>query len=120
MKPLKRGGGRRYYRPEDVFLLRGIRNLLYSDGYTIRGVQKVLRESGAKNVIEAGRRDEMGLTPALGGSATGSGAEPATEQTAPAKAAGPKEDQALMGRQTAKIRTAITDLRKLQTLLKKA
>ena len=44
VRPLKRGGGRRYYRPEDVALLRTIRSLLYDDGYTIRGVQKVLRE----------------------------------------------------------------------------
>ncbi|MBB3065747.1 MerR family transcriptional regulator [Limibacillus halophilus] len=44
VKPLKRGGGRRYYRPEDVELLRQIRELLYDDGYTIKGVQKLLRE----------------------------------------------------------------------------
>lgn len=44
IKPLKRGGGRRYYRPEDVNLLSHIRDLLYKDGYTIRGVQKLLRE----------------------------------------------------------------------------
>ena len=50
IKPLKRGGGRRYYRPEDVALLKGIRKLLHDDGYTIKGVQKVLRESGVKAV----------------------------------------------------------------------
>lgn len=44
IKPMKRGGGRRYYRPEDVDLLRGIRHLLYGEGYTIRGVQRILRE----------------------------------------------------------------------------
>jgi DNA-binding transcriptional MerR regulator len=55
VKPLKRGGGRRYYRPEDVDLLRGIRTLLYSDGLTIKGVQKVLRQHGARYVIELGR-----------------------------------------------------------------
>ena len=48
LKPLKRGGGRRYYRPEDVILLRQIKSLLYNDGYTIKGVQKLLRESGQK------------------------------------------------------------------------
>ncbi len=48
VRPLKRGGGRRYYRPEDVTLLRQIRGLLYDHGYTIRGVQKVLREGGRK------------------------------------------------------------------------
>ena len=51
IKPIKRGGGRRYYRPEDVDLLKGIKNLLYNDGYTIRGVQKVIRENGPKNIL---------------------------------------------------------------------
>ena len=50
-KPIKRGGGRRYYRPEDVDLLKGIKNLLYNDGYTIRGVQKVIKENGPKNIF---------------------------------------------------------------------
>jgi DNA-binding transcriptional MerR regulator len=52
LKPMKRGGGRRYYRPEDVALLRGIRFLLYNDGYTIRGVQKILREHGPRFVMD--------------------------------------------------------------------
>ena len=50
IKPMKRGGGRRFYRPDDVDLLRGIRHLLYGEGYTIRGVQRILREQGAKFV----------------------------------------------------------------------
>ncbi len=50
IKPMKRGGGRRYYRPEDVELLRGIRNLLHAEGYTIKGVQKILREQGVDTV----------------------------------------------------------------------
>jgi DNA-binding transcriptional MerR regulator len=50
IKPMKRGGGRRYYRPDDVNLLRGIRHLLYGEGYTIRGVQRILREQGARFV----------------------------------------------------------------------
>lgn len=49
IKPLKRGGGRRYYRPEDVALLRQIRQLLYNDGYTIKGVQRLLKEGAQKN-----------------------------------------------------------------------
>lgn len=52
VKPMKRGGGRRYYRPEDIDLLRSIRELLYTDGYTIKGVQKLLREGGAKALTE--------------------------------------------------------------------
>ena len=50
IRPMKRGGGRRYYRPDDVNLLRGIRHLLYGEGYTIRGVQRILREQGARFV----------------------------------------------------------------------
>ena len=50
IKPMKRGGGRRYYRPDDVDLLRGIKHLLYGEGYTIRGVQRILREQGSKFV----------------------------------------------------------------------
>jgi len=50
IKPMKRGGGRRFYRPDDVDLLRGIRHLLYGEGYTIRGVQRILREQGVKFV----------------------------------------------------------------------
>lgn len=52
VKPLKRGGGRRYYRPEDIALLRRIRDLLYTEGYTIRGVQRLFREVGVKTVVE--------------------------------------------------------------------
>ena len=51
IKPIKRGGGRRYYRPEDVKLLKGIKSLLYNDGYTIRGVQKVIKENGTKKLL---------------------------------------------------------------------
>jgi DNA-binding transcriptional MerR regulator len=50
IKPMKRGGGRRYYRPDDVDLLRGIRHLLYGEGYTIRGVQRMLKDHGVKFV----------------------------------------------------------------------
>ena len=52
IKPMKRGGGRRYYRPDDIDLLRGIRHLLYGEGYTIRGVQRILREQGVRFVQE--------------------------------------------------------------------
>jgi DNA-binding transcriptional MerR regulator len=57
IRPLKRGGGRRYYRPDDIDLLRGVRHLLYSEGYTIRGVQRILREEGlsfVQNVWRSG------------------------------------------------------------------
>jgi DNA-binding transcriptional MerR regulator len=50
IKPLKRGGGRRYYRPEDVLLLKGIRHLLYDQGFTIKGVQRILKDQGPRFV----------------------------------------------------------------------
>ena len=54
IKPVKRGGGRRYYRPEDVNLLRGIKGLLYDEGMTIKGAQKILREKGVRHVVALG------------------------------------------------------------------
>ena len=53
VRPLKRGGGRRYYRPEDIDLLRRIRTLLYEDGYTIKGVQRLHKEHGVRRLVEA-------------------------------------------------------------------
>lgn len=55
VRPTKRAGGRRYYRPEDVDLLRGIRTLLYREGFTIKGAQKVIRDRGLRYVVELGR-----------------------------------------------------------------
>lgn len=57
VKPMKRSGGRRLYRPDHIALLRGIKALLYDDGLTIKGVQKMLRESGARTVIARGKAD---------------------------------------------------------------
>src|SRR6056297_1137451 len=77
VKPVKRAGGRRYYRPADMALLGGIKKLLHEDGLTIRGVQKILREQGVKHVAA--------MSPAT----DGSGATPveADEDTTPAEAA---------------------------------
>ena len=72
VRPLKRGGGRRYYRPEDISLLRRIRDLLYSEGYTIKGVQRLLREGRGKDEGE----DEVEAAPAA---AAPSAADPAKE-----------------------------------------
>ena len=59
IKPMKRGGGRRYYRPDDVDLLKGIKTLLYDEGYTIRGVQRLLKEQGNRLAIEIGRGEAL-------------------------------------------------------------
>jgi DNA-binding transcriptional MerR regulator len=61
--PLKRAGNRRYYRPEDIDLLRGIAKLLYAEGLTIKGVQKILREQGARYVGQVGRGETEFITP---------------------------------------------------------
>ena len=58
IRPLKRGGGRRYYRPDDVDLLKGIRQLLYGEGYTIKGVQRILKEEGIRFVQSVGRGEQ--------------------------------------------------------------
>ncbi|OYD85437.1 MerR family transcriptional regulator [Azospirillum brasilense] len=58
LRPLKRGGGRRYYRPEDVDLLRQIQNLLYGEGYTIKGVQRLLKDGKVDDDPDARRREE--------------------------------------------------------------
>jgi len=86
IRPVKRAGGRRYYRPDDVDLLKGIRALLYRDGLTIKGVQKVLKERGLRHVAEIGR----------GGAATPPPSAPVViekivyvEKPAPAKKARP-------------------------------
>src|SRR3982751_5091590 len=78
IKPLKRGGGRRYYRPQDVELIKGIRHMLYDQGYTIKGVQKLLRDNGNQFLVAIGsgnlaaveaisqrkQADQVPLTPA--------------------------------------------------------
>lgn len=66
IKPLKRGGGRRYYRPEDVLLLKGIRHLLYDQGFTIKGVQKILKDQGVRYVIGIGEGRPVEALPEAG------------------------------------------------------
>jgi DNA-binding transcriptional MerR regulator len=96
IKPMKRSGGRRYYRPDDVDLLRGIRRLLYGEGYTIRGVQRILKEHGVKAV--QGLVDGSTALPALGTAgdqAMRGGAEPDDEEVI--VDAGDDEDEAAAG-----------------------
>ncbi len=103
VRPLKRGGGRRYYRPEDVELLQTIRGLLYDDGYTIKGVQKLLRDGAVKPKRRAGK------------AAAGAAVEtaPATPSTAAAGAAlSPEKRKALQG--------LLTELEELKALINRA
>ena len=114
IKPMKRGGGRRYYRPEDVALLRGIRRLLYGEGYTIRGVQRILKEKGIQFVMGVG--EGQPLAPQDG---AGAQTQPAVETlpVPPSKLA-PVSDEpqpAPMPVQPAKM--ASDDIRRLQATL---
>jgi DNA-binding transcriptional MerR regulator len=84
IRPMKRGGGRRFYRPEDVDLLRGVRHLLYGEGYTIRGVQRILREHGAAYVQNIWRVDAEPPAGGEGGEAEHEvGALPGVERLEP-------------------------------------
>ena len=100
IKPLKRRGGRRYYRPEDVALLRRIRSLLYTEGYTIKGVQRLLREGGTRTrAVERAEPDE----------AHEEAAGPASPLSPPA---GPAGDDA-----KAELRAILAELEALRALL---
>lgn len=106
IKPMKRGGGRRYYRPDDVDLLRGIKGLLYDEGYTIRGVQRLLKEHGNRIAIEFGKHGQLNLSePPRPGDLEGEGlgivGKSAVEVAALEKAnTSPKKSGGLLGRLT--------------------
>jgi len=106
VRPLKRGGGRRYYRPEDIGLLRSIRNLLYDDGYTIKGVQRLLREGGSKSVT-AGKEASA---PATG--------RANIKSSAPLSA--PATGEGLSQRARADLTEVLGELEELRDLLSKA
>ncbi|MGB7432085.1 MAG: MerR family transcriptional regulator [Ahrensia sp.] len=92
IKPLKRGGGRRYYRPSDVELLKGIRHLLYEEGYTIKGVQKILRENGNQFAIAIGSGDMSALEEMTKRTAQTADVEATDTKDAPAEQSTPVDD----------------------------
>lgn len=118
LRPLKRGGGRRYYRPEDVHLLRGIRQLLYQERYTIKGVQRILREQGVQYVMKcwqetadgqgAGVRDIPDI------------AADVAKRAAGAAAAGSGESGELDADQLGRLRNLRSDLLECKKLLEAA
>ncbi|HLI13739.1 MAG TPA: MerR family transcriptional regulator [Alphaproteobacteria bacterium] len=109
VKPLKRAGGRRYYRPEDVELLRRIRDLLYRDGFTIKGAQKFLREGGAARASAA---------PMPVKKASSSTAKPAPAAP-PAPAAGPSRAQGGAGADREALKVMLRELTELRELLRR-
>jgi len=115
IRPLKRGGGRRYYRPDDVDLLRGVRHLLYGEGYTIRGVQRILREQGLAFVQGVWRAGAEAPPPELEEDRL------ADERAEPQAAATPDEQSASLhdeGRR--KLQTVLDDLIACRRLIDEA
>jgi DNA-binding transcriptional MerR regulator len=106
LKPLKRRGGRRYYSPEDVVLLRRIRGLLYGDGYTIRGVQKLLREGSGSARARDALGDGIAIPPHLPPAKPAAGAPPPSVDAASVALTG-----GLVGAtSTAELRRAIEEI----------
>lgn len=134
IKPMKRGGGRRYYRPEDVDLLRAIRGLLYDQGYTIKGVQKLIREGALRLGADLAEVEALGLsTEALGNGHAQSGVEaghPADAAADPTLAAKIGQAQAMLDlplfkaasldeRQIREVKAITNELEELRDRLKK-
>ena len=109
IRPLKRGGGRRYYRPEDLALLQRIHELLYTQGYTIKGVQKLLKEQGKNKVLHG----NAGMPEAVIADAA------PVFATKSAKAAGEAgQEGALSSKQRRAVQSMLAELRELRDLLK--
>lgn len=129
LRPMKRGGGRRYYRPEDVALLRGIRWLLYSDGYTIKGVQRILRDSGVRFVKQCwqeGAHADGDLTgaapmdiPNLAGEAASEAQRHPLSGKSRLQAGGEKEETGATG-QRAMLFSLVRDLEECREILEAA
>jgi DNA-binding transcriptional MerR regulator len=121
IRPMKRGGGRRYYRPDDVDLLRGIRHLLYGEGYTIRGVQRLLREQGVRfvqNVWQPGAPQPTRQQPEEASGAAEDRDDADAESFAAEEAAAPRAAPAGLPREDVqKLQTALRDLTECRRLL---
>ena len=114
VKPLKRGGGRRYYRPGDVDVLRGVKTLLYSEGYTIRGVQKVFRNQGVRYVADVGQSGVQVLARSNAPIAAAPAVAPPTENV---DARGSREPAQLSLVEPAPLKLATVERRQLQQRL---
>lgn len=118
IKPMKRGGGRRYYRPSDVDLLKGIRTLLYGQGYTIRGVQRILREAGMPHVAGIGRGEiEPDRQQNEADEAPAPKAAPKVVRADDEKAEEPQEQSKLSAESLDQLRQALNELAAAKQLL---
>ena len=120
IKPLKRGGGRRYYRPDDVMLLKGIRHLLYAEGYTIKGVQRILKEQGNRFVTSvASGAPVLAETPARTTSVPADVAVPSqpAQQAVPVEQVAAAAARAPVGDSRAALQGVLTELLECKRLL---
>jgi DNA-binding transcriptional MerR regulator len=117
IKPLKRGGGRRYYRPEDIELLAAIKRLLYGEGYTIKGVQKLLKEQGAQAVARLSAAPSP--RPAAKSPSPSPSAAPPPRSDPPMRpaAAPPTPGPALASGDVAALRAVLGELREAERIL---
>jgi len=116
IRPMKRGGGRRYYRPEDVELLRGVRVLLYEEGFTIRGVQKILREQGMDQVKASGETGGLVINGARDGDTVAHKA-PAKKKLTRARTAKPAAGAGIPDEFTKVVKQAISELKACRQML---
>lgn len=126
IRPMKRGGGRRFYRPEDLELLRGIQALLHAEAYTIKGVQKILREQGVDHVKKFGR-DPLSIpvarTPgkrgrrAAGGAVRPAAGPPAASAPGPVRTAGRAASPRAPSTERQRIEAVIRELESCRALL---
>jgi len=116
IQPMKRGGGRRYYRPEDVQLLKAIRTRLYDDGFTIKGVKKLLAEKGTEAFVAdaAARPADIPATPPR---AEEPGREPALPFDLPLVPRAAERKPALSAKQRAEVEAALNTLESLKAAL---
>ena len=108
IKPLKRGGGRRYYRPEDVALIRRIHHLLYTEGYTIKGVQKLIKGQSPRQFVERAPAPSMVADIQL---------QPVVE---PPAVEPPAAQLAVSGKQRLILQAMLGDLKELREMIRKA
>ncbi len=117
IRPMKRGGGRRYYRPEDLALLRGICHLLHAEGYTIKGVQKILREQGIDQVKRVSEQAEsLKVVPEAAVKRGRRGKVQAESQAVPSAVAGPQAAPSRSG-SVSTLKAAIAELELCRDIL---
>lgn len=124
IKPLKRGGGRRYYRPEDVLMLQRVHDLLYNEGYTIKGVQKLLKGQGRQQIAQQQQEQEKITLPTSPPVASGAEAAVTTPSVQTERTSGeevPQQrqpDSGLTPRQRTLLQEMLDELREMREMVR--